>query len=141
MLVARGAAALEIEKGELIALAKRFYFAHHAGQMVVASSVEARAGEKVVRVGFSNSYRGSSDDAPILRILGDKGAAFFKQSFELKIKGDMIPESAVESIIRELQDLFARHEARAALSAMAVFKATKDFHTVRHTGCLRAKSP
>jgi 20S proteasome alpha/beta subunit len=73
--------------------------------------------------------------------VGDKGAQFFKQSFELKIKGDMIPESAVESIIRELQDLFARHEARAALSAMAVFKATKDFHTVRHTGCLRAKSP
>jgi hypothetical protein len=109
--------------------------------MVVASSVEARAGEQVVRVGFSNSYRGSSDDAPILRIVGDKGAAFFKQSFELKIKGDMIPESAVESIIRELQDLFARHEARAALSAKAVFKATKDFHTVRHTGCLRAKSP
>ena len=84
--------ALEIEKGELIALAKPFYFAHHAGQMAVASSIEARAGEKVVRVGFSNSYRGSADDAPILRAVGDKGSQFFKQSFELKIKGDMIPE-------------------------------------------------
>ena len=28
--------ALEIEKGGLIALAKLFYFAHHAGQMAVA---------------------------------------------------------------------------------------------------------
>jgi hypothetical protein len=52
-----------------------------------------------------------------------------------------MPESAVESIIGELQDLFARHEARAALSAKAGFKPIKDFHTVRHTGCLRAKSP
>jgi len=125
--------ALEIEKGELIAFAKPFYFAHHAGQMAVASSIEARAGEKVVRVGFSNSYRGSADDAPILRAVGDKGAQFFKQSFELKIKGDMIPESAVESIIGELQDLFARHGAGAALSAKAVFKPAKDFHTARHT--------
>ena len=125
--------ALEIEKGELIALAKPFYFAHHAGQMAVASSVEARAGEKVVRVGFSNSYRGSADDAPILRVVGEKGAQFFKQSFELKIKGDLIPESAVESIIGELQDLFARHGAGAALSAKAVFKPTKEFHTARHT--------
>ncbi len=123
-----------------MALAKSFYFTHHAGQMAVASSIEARAGEKLVRVGFSNWYRGSADDVPILRAVGDKGAQFFKQSFELKIKGDMIPESAVESIIRELQDLFARHEARAALSAKAVLKATKDFHTARHTGCLRAKS-
>ena len=124
---------LEIDKGELIALAKPFYFAHHAGQMAVSSSIEARAGEKVVRVGFSNSYRGSADDAPILRVVGEKGAAFFKQSFELKIKGDLIPESAVEEIIGELQELFARHGAGAALSAKAVFKPTKDFHTARHT--------
>ena len=80
-----------------------------------------------------DSHRGSADDAPILRAVGDKGAQFFKQSFELKIKGDMVPESAVESIIGELQDLFARHGAGAALSAKAVFKPTKDFHTARHT--------
>jgi hypothetical protein len=48
-------------------------------------------------------------------------------------KGDLIPESAVESIIGELQDIFARHGAGAALSAKAVFKPTKDFHTARHT--------
>ncbi len=64
--------------------------------------------------------------------MGDKGAQFFKQSCELKIKGDMIPESAVESIIGDLQDLFARHGVGAALSAKAVFKPTKDFHTARH---------
>ena len=125
--------ALEIHKGELIAIAKPFYFQHHAGQMAVASSVEARAGEKVVRIGFSNSYRGTGDDGAILRVTGEKGVRFFKQSFELKIKGDLIPEAAVEPLIGELQALFARHGAGAALTAKAVFKPSKDFHTARHT--------
>jgi len=60
-------------------------------------------------------------------------AAFFKQSFELKIKGNLIPEAAAEEIIGELQALFARQNAEAALSAKAVFKPTKEFHTARHT--------
>ena len=59
------------------------------------------------------------------------GAAVLKQSFELKIKGDLIPEAAAEEIIGELQALFARHNAGAALSAKAVFKPTKEFHTAR----------
>jgi hypothetical protein len=49
------------------------------------------------------------------------------------IKGDLIPEAAAEEIIGELQSLFARHNAGAALSAKAVFKPTKEFHTARHT--------
>ena len=86
-----------------------------------------------MRGGFPNSYRGSTDDAAILRVTGEKGASFFKQSFELKIKGDLIPEAAAEEIIGELQALFARHNAGVALSAEAVFKPTKEFHTARHT--------
>jgi hypothetical protein len=53
-----------------------------------------------------------------------------KQSFE--IKGDPIPEAAAEEIIGELQALLVRHNAGAALSAKAVFKPTKEFHTARH---------
>ena len=42
---------LELEKAELIAIAKPFYFQHFHGQHAVASSVEARAADsKVVRV-------------------------------------------------------------------------------------------
>ena len=125
--------ALEIEKAELIAIAKPFYFAHHAGQMAVASSIEVQSGAKTIRVGFSNSYRGTSDDSAIMRAVGEEGARFFKQSFELKIKGDLIPEAAVEELIGELQELFSRHHAGAALSAKAVFKPNKDFHAARHT--------
>ena len=36
---------------------------------------------------------------------------FFKQSFELKIKGELIPEAASEEIIGEPHSLFARHNA------------------------------
>ena len=124
---------LEIHKGELIALARPFYFQHHAGQMAIASAVEARSGEKMVRIGFSNSYRGTSDDTAILRVTGEKGARFFKQSFELKIKGDLIPEAVVEPLIGELQSLFAKYGVGSALTAKALFKPSKDFHAARHT--------
>ncbi len=57
---------------ELIAIAKPFYFTHHHGQHAVASSVEARSADgKVVRVGFSNSYRGTSDEPAITRLAGE----------------------------------------------------------------------
>ena len=51
--------------------------------------------------------------------------AFVNQS--IKIKGDLIPEAAAEEIIGELQALFARHNAGAALSATTFFKPTKEF--------------
>jgi len=61
-------------------------------------------------------------------------AAFFKQSFELKIKGDLIPESAAEEIIGELQALFARHNAGGSAQRQSrVLKPTKELHTARHT--------
>ena len=36
--------------------------------MAVASSVEARSGEKVVRIGLANSYGEPTDDSAILRV-------------------------------------------------------------------------
>lgn len=125
---------LTLEKAELIAIAKPFYFAHHAGQHAIASSIEAHGADgKVVRVGFSNSYRGAGDESALMRLAGEHAERFFKQSFEIKIKGDVIPEAAVEPLLAELQALFARHGASAALTAKAVVKPVKEFHTVRHT--------
>ena len=83
----------------------------------VALSAHAEAGTLSVRTDKLSEIR--TPKAAISRVWGDEG--------------DLIPESAVESIIGELQDLFARHGAGAALSAKAVFKPTKDFHTARHT--------
>ncbi len=112
----------------MIAIAKPFYFTHHHGQHAIASSVEARSADgKVVRVGFSNSYRGTADEPAITRLAGEHAARYFKQSFELKIKGDVIPDAAVDPLLAELQELFARHGASAALSAKATIKPTKEF--------------
>lgn len=125
---------VELLKSELIAMAKPFYFQHHAGQHAVASAIEARAADgRAVRVGFSNSYRAVTDEAALLRLAGPQAERFFKQSFELKIKGDAIPEAAVEPVLADLQALFARHGASAALVAKAVIKPTKEFHAARHT--------
>ena len=72
--------AVELEKAELIALAKPFYFTHHHGQHAIASSVEARSADgEVVRVGFSNSYRGTADEPAITRLAGEHAARYFKQ--------------------------------------------------------------
>ncbi len=51
---------------------------------------------------------------------------FFKQSFELKIKGDLIPEAAAEGIIGELQALFARHNAGGRAHRRAVNWTVRD---------------
>lgn len=67
------------------------------------------------------------------RKTGKRKTSFFKPSFELKIKEDLIPGAAAEDIIGELKVLFARHNAGAALNEKAVFKPTKEFHTARHT--------
>jgi hypothetical protein len=125
---------VELLKAELIAIAKSFYFQHFTGQHAIASSIEAHGeGGKVVRVGFSNSYRGTSDEAALVRLAGEHAARFFKQTFEIKIKGDLIPEAAVKPLLAELQDLFARHGASSALTAKATIKPNKEFHTARHT--------
>ena len=50
-----------------------------------------------------------------------------------KIKGEAIPEAAVEPLLAELQEMFARHGASSALVAKATIKPTKEFHTARHT--------
>ncbi len=126
--------ALELDKAELIASTKPFYFTRYHGQTAVDSSIEARSKEgQPVRVVMANLYRGTSDEAGLTRIAGEHAERLFKQSFELKIKGDEIPEDNANELLGELQELFARHGASKALTAKATIKPTKEFHTARHT--------
>ena len=128
--------ALELEKAELIAIAKPFYFTHHHGQHAIASSVEARSADgKVVRVGFSNSYRGTSDEPAITRLAGEHAARSFKQSFELKIKGDVIPDAAVEPLLAELQELCSLATGRARHSRRRRPSSRRKSSTPRGTRC------
>lgn len=127
--------ALEIDKAELRSFATPFYFQRNHDLHDAPSSVEARNAEgRNVLVAFQNRYAQCADDAPVIALLGDERTArFFRQAFELKIVGDLIPEAEVEPLLAEMQELFARHNAGAALTAKAIIKPTADFHAARHS--------
>lgn len=134
-------ASLDVKKAELSGRAMNFYFEHLHGKHDIPSSVEARNGARSVLVSFQNRYKQISDEAPVLELLGEERTAqFFRQSFELKIDGDLIPEDKVETLITALQELFMEHNAASALSAKSVIKPTKDFHAARHTALTVAEN-
>ena len=125
---------LDIKKAELRGQAQEYYFEHYSGKHDIASSIEARAGNEAVLVSFTSRYKTiTSEDSLIDTIGEDRTARFFRQSFELKVDGDKIPESEAETLIEELSALFARFNAGDALTAKSVIKPTAEFHTARHT--------
>lgn len=134
-------ASLALKKAELSGRAMQFYFEHLHGKHDIPSSIEARHGDRSVLVSFQNRYKQITDEAPVLELLGDERTAqFFRQSFELNIDGDLIPEDKTEAIITALQELFMEHNAASALSAKSVIKPTKDFHTARHSALTVAEN-
>lgn len=125
---------IEIHKAELRSLATPFYFDRNHGLHEVPSSVEARNKDgKSVLVAFQNRYTQVSDDGPINELLGERAGRYFRQKFEVKINGDLIPAAAVEPLMAELQEVFLRHEAAGALAFKAIIAPTADFHTARHS--------
>ena len=126
---------LDLEKAELRSHAAPFYFTHHHGQHTLASSIDCRDPKgRSVLVQMANSYKALSSDAEVVALIGgEHAAAYFRQAFEFKIKGDLIPEAAVEPLLAGLQALFAEHGSSAALTAKEIIKPSKDFHTARHS--------
>jgi hypothetical protein len=126
---------LGIKKAELRGQAQEYYFEHYSGKHDIASSIEAldTTGEAVL-VSFTSRYKTLTDESALIETIGeDRTARFFRQSFELKVDGDKIPETEAEALIEALSELFARHNAGDALSAKSVIKPTAEFHTARHT--------
>jgi len=126
---------LTIKKAELRGQAQEYYFEHYSGKHDIASSIEAldATGEAVL-VSFTSRYKTITDESALIDTIGeDRTARFFRQSFELKVDGDKIPETEAEALIEALSELFARYNAGDALSAKSVIKPTAEFHTARHT--------
>jgi hypothetical protein len=126
--------AAEIAKGELIARGLPHWFAVHHGKAEIASSVafQGVSGREVL-VTAQNRYKAVTDEAALAAAIGDEAAArYFRQKFELKIDGDKIPDTAADALITELQELFARHNASAALTAKATICPNAEFHAARH---------
>lgn len=125
---------VDLLKGELTTKAREFWFLHNAGKAEVPSSISANDGKgNEVLVTFSSRYYGTPDDAAIVAAVGPELAErFFRQSFEVKVNGDLIPSDAQQAIIDGITALFAKHNATEALAAKAVIKPVGDFHAARH---------
>ena len=124
--------ALETDKAELKFKVAPFYFTANHKRHEVPSSVSVAAapefkdmdleGNEVVRktpgtealVTFQNRYPLLADESGLLPVLGVAVTqSLFRQSFELKIKGDKLPADTTQELMNRLQALFAEFNATA----------------------------
>ncbi|MEY2411062.1 MAG: hypothetical protein QOF48_3732 [Verrucomicrobiota bacterium] len=125
-------ASLETDKKELRCLVTPFYFTNSHGKADVASSVSVKSAGGEVLVTFQNRYKQLPDERPLVPLLGEHVASYFKQSFELKIDGDKLPIDGADELLAKLQALFAEYNATDALSVKECVKPQSDFHAKRH---------
>lgn len=123
--------ALETDKAELgRVLIRPWYLRHFHRRTDAASSVlvnytipaepntpgsTPRTG--AVRVTVKEQYYPFPDENVFTPILGDRTADFFRQSFELKIKGDKLPVDKAGELVEKIQQLFAEYDCSDALEA------------------------
>ena len=124
--------ALETDKQELKFMVAPHYFAVNHGRHEVPSSVSVASPKGEVLVTFQNRYPMLPDETGLLPVLGERTGEFFRQSFELKIKGDKLPEDKTQELMDRLQALFAEFGATDALEVKEGVKPTAEFHAARH---------
>jgi hypothetical protein len=124
--------ALETDKAELKFIVAPHYFKVNHGRHEVPSSIAVNSDKGEVLVTFQNRYSLLEDESALLPILGDNTEKFFRQSFELKIKGDSLPADSTQELMNELQALFAKYNCTDALEVKEGVKPTDDFHAARH---------
>lgn len=136
--------AQETDKLELKTFVMPFYFKANRGKAEVPSSISipvpAQPGEdgKMTEAGevlvtYQNRYAKLESDAALIPLLGGDLEKYFKQAFQLTIKGELLPLDKAQDIVNELQEVLQRHNALDALDVKEEIKPVKDFHTRRHT--------
>ena len=137
--------ALETDKAELgRILIRPWYFQHFHRRTEVPSSVlvnyvipadpncagsQARPG--VVRVTVKEQYYAFPSEDVFIPILGNKTQQFFRQCFELKIKGDKLPSDKAGELVEKIQQLFAEHDCSDALEAKENILPVENFKAKR----------
>ena len=119
-------------KAELKFMVAPAYFQLNHGKHEAPSSVAVNSPEGEVLVNFQNRYKALPDESPILPILGERTEEFFRQAFELKVNGDLIPVDHAQELLDEVVALFKRYNCEQALEAKSCVKPTKEFHAARH---------
>ena len=124
--------ALMTDKAELKLRVAGFYFQSNHLKHEVPSSVSVQSPKGEVLVTFQNRYGSLESEDVLLPILGDKTAEYFRQGFELKIKGEKLPAGSEQLLLDELQELFAKYNATDALEVKEGIKPVAEFHAKRH---------
>lgn len=119
-------------KAEIIALGRQHFYTANHGKADPASSVEARGAKHIILCTFQNRYMGSANAEAVTAIIGEDAERYFRQSFSLKIDGDLLPADDANEIISKLAAVLAEHGCSEALSAKAAITPTKEYHTARH---------
>jgi hypothetical protein len=123
--------ALETDKAELgRILIRPWYLQHFHRKTDVPSSVlvnytiladpnipSSKPQPGTVRVTVKEQYYPFPSEDPFIPILGDKTEEFFRQCFELKIKGDKLPADKAGELVEKIQQLFAEYDCSDALEA------------------------
>ena len=124
--------ALETDKAELKFMVAPYYFQVNHGRQEIPSSVSINSPNGEVLVTFQNRYTQLPDESALLPILGGQCGTHFRQSFELKIKGDKLPSDKTQELLDRLQNLFAEFGATDALEVKEGVKPVDTFHADRH---------
>ena len=99
------------------------------------------AASGIVRVTVKEQYYAFPDETPFIPILGEEGVAkYFRQAFELKIKGDKLPTDKAAELIEKLQSLFADYGCTEALEAKECIVPVENFKALRFSEMELAQS-
>src|ERR1700723_3041399 len=125
--------ALKTDKAELKFIVAPHYFKVNRGRHEVPSSIAVQSDKGEVLVTFQNRYTPLPDESVLHSILDEEQTEqFFRQSFEVKIKGDALPADQTQELMNEVQELFARYNCSDALEVKEGIKPNDDFHAARH---------
>ncbi len=108
-------------------------------QMPEAEGVPAAGG--TVRVTVKEQYYSFPSEDPFVPILGEEGVAkYFRQAFELKIKGDKLPADKAGELVEKLQALFTEYGCSDALEAKEAVVPIDNFKALRFSEMELAQS-
>jgi len=125
--------AQQTDKAELKMFVAPFYFTTNRGKAAPPSSISVQSAAGEVLVTFQNRYSNLESEDALIPILGEQVGQFFRQAFDLKVKGELLPADRAQDFVNDLQELLTKYNALDALEIKEEIKPTKDFHIARHT--------
>jgi hypothetical protein len=143
---------LETDKAELARVHIRpWYLQHFHRKTDVPSSVLVKwqtapaegqpAASGTVRVTVKEQYYSFPTEDPFIPVLGEDGVAkYFRQAFELKIKGDKLPTDKASELVEKVQALFAEYGCTDALEAKECIVPVENFKALRFSEMELAQS-